>query len=432
MVLNTSPELKEYLNHPFQKMPWERGAIRNTRGNILDIIEEWGNSKEGMKEPFSIIRNLENCMCSNMRGGANQNEGVVHQIVNKDTRRYIIKLGVRGRSYCIKISNSEQFIPQYEYEAGIYEIFKQFKQDTWFNYVFFVNNKKKIIEDTVVEYFKKGTGTYAEPNKLLLEGPVSDVKISVDIPGLTKNTHFYLILDWPEGYIPSSTLINNLIAEQPGKASKLIADIFKEVCNSLGILNHTFYFCHCDFKTDNVLISVDDKLNILVKHFDFDLSLFVLKNTGGLTAYFDLRSALDLGAGKSDEKNRTTWWNKHRPTSTLNFLFIFDVYRYWCSIMLTANRDGYFVGINDPFFDTLNLTKVTNKSITFSPNLFVNALKDIVSPAFKKGKMPSMIQIMSQMKPLGNWNKTICSGKTFYKVYTFVREGATTNNIIKY
>jgi len=330
-----------------------------------------------------------------------------------DYRRNIYKVVFPGKNtFCLKFTGRKSYIRKYEQEVQIYEYFKSTKKDG--------EASPDIVEFHEAGYasIKDGHGTmgtavikFKDKNT----GPIEIDGMRAMSEGIKP---YWMLLEWPAEFVtPKDLWKNPQLKVKWGKC-------FTAVCDSLGKLNKKYGFCHGDFKVDNVLVKPGSG-PLEVKHFDFDCSFFVCgigdRTNRGILCKM-LRNYILMKADMLPQEDRC-------------FVFCFDVWRYWCSIML-----GKIGGVRKSFTDfEMEGCSTTNEIHLYKDNNFTITHDMLTKACYKYheklAKKESQIQnltiddiirIRAVEKKIPaetiSWNNTICSMDFFEKhIWKYVK-----------
>lgn len=301
----------------------------------------------------------------------------------------------------LKVSKNDAYIPEYKKETSIYKKLKKNNAPNIMNFYGCCPNDSLCITDFL---------GYLKVSNLQINGEkIPPFKIrGGNIHGAKGNRfksntyYYYFSTEWNEKY----NSYRNVISKFPVKKRN---EAIKEVLKTLGNLNKNYGFYHGDFHDENVFISSDPNVPVKVKHMDFDNSGFINDDTPTLTER-DVIFHLYL-------YNSNQFKSLKNIQERKNFLFLFDVYRFWCHIMWNDKQKRY-----DTITD-INKIIVNNGSIYIKLSSFSEFLISC-HPSQQKienRKIVKLIQVLSlYLDVKEDINKTLMHADILDELYKYV------------
>ena len=351
-----------------------------------------------------------------------------HNMKVKDQRRIIIGCEIfssqKTYTCALKVSRNRHYIMEYQAEAKIYKTF-QSKSRNLPVMDFYGDNMKRTDSNSYLQIEDIHIGDDSIDMFMIRGG--DKIRFHRDDRAgnrLHPNTvYYYFAMEWN----PEFNSALNIWKPRYGR-SKFSAPKRKEsiqnIISTLGELNENYGFYHGDLKDDNVFISSDPNTEIYVKHMDFDFSGFVgdygNSNLKVISSFFpkneysssgpvgDLRAGIIRG--RQDVKN---------------YLYLYDVYRLWCSIMWDIQQSGRYDTTH-----SINSIEGNNGSIQFSLKDFVDFFTsngDNKYPFFNQRstgnrKITILINNIADggIGMRDDWNSTLMDENIFNDLYNFI------------
>ena len=332
-------------------------------------------------------------------------------IINYDRRRIIIGCVIlqedRLFKCVLKVSKNNRFKRNYRTESKVYRKFENIKQ---------INN----IQLPVTDFYGSGENRTDNLFGYLL---IENVKINgtnihpfhVRGDGIHRFSNDTLYYYFSMEYNTDYSGLNHWIKNNKRKYNFNVKyrEAIQNIIDTLGNLNDNYGFYHGDFKRDNVFISNDLNQPIMVKHIDFDFSGFL--DTPPINENLIEDFKFNMRGLRINLKN-----DQH----TKDFLFVFDVYRLWCSLLLSDNT----------YYNTdINNIICNNNNIQFRLVTIANFFKTNGNgqyPWFNQQHIPNqrLLYLISEIgSQIGvrardvDWNNTLMHPNVFIELFTYIR-----------
>ena len=244
--------------------------------------------------------------------------------ISSDKRRQILRIifNKNGKpiNVVIKISNNEVYVEGYKIEASVYYYLNKKKARDFlkiygFGYTFISElDRMKFVPINIMS-----------PNKSTIVIPFK-WKMAQD--SYMRQSYYYSLLEFNENY---KTLEEYMMYNDEEDISNAV----QLICNSIGNLNSSYGFYHGDLKVDNVMLELGKSGNILsIKNFDFDFSGIL-----GVVECDNLANLKNVYFSNSLPNIIDNLFADQNNPRLKNFVFVFDIYRLWCGIMLKKTFD---------------------------------------------------------------------------------------------
>lgn len=345
----------------------------------------------------------------------------------EDQRRIIIGCEIfssqKTYTCALKVSRNRDYINEYQAEAKIYKTF-QAKSRNLPVMDFYGDNMKTTDSNSYLQIEDIHIGDDSLDMFMIRGG--DEIRFDrYDRAGnrLHPNTvYYYFAMEWNPEFNSALNIWKPRYGRSKFSATKRNESI-RNIISTLGELNEDYGFYHGDLKDDNVFISNDSNTEIHVKHMDFDFSGFVgdydNSNLKVISSFFPNNRYHSGPVGNLSAGIRTG------SQDVKNYLYLFDVYRLWCSIMWDIQQSGRYDTTH-----SMNSIEANNGSIQFS-------LKDFVDFFISNGdnKYPFFDQRSTSNRKItilinniasagigrqNDWNRTLMDENIFNDLYNFI------------